>query len=316
MLWLIVPLALLLDLVFGDPLFIPHPVKIMGRAITGLEKLLRPLARSKRSERFTGCLLALIIPGTVYVLTLWVCWAAGTIHHNLEIVLSAWLISTTIAARGLMDVGRSVYRYLFYGELEPARKVVDGIVGRDTGDMNEQEMTRATVETMAENIVDAVVAPIFFAFIGGAPLAMTYRAINTLDSMVGYRNSRYLYFGWASARLDDLVNYIPARITGVLIVIAAIILRCQPVTAAVSIFRDSGKHPSPNSGIPEAGVAGALGVCLGGTNYYEGIPSFRPLMGVSPGNILGYDHIKQTIRFVYVTAILAVLLGSYVYKIL
>jgi adenosylcobinamide-phosphate synthase len=315
MLWLIVPLALLIDLVFGDPLFIPHPVKIIGRAITGLERLLRPLASSKRSERLTGCLLALIIPGTVYILTLCVCWLAGTIHHNLGNLVSAWLISTTIAARGLMDVGRSVYKYLFNGEQEQARKVVDGIVGRDTEDMNEQEMVRATVETMVENIVDAVVAPIFFAFIGGAPLAMTYRAINTLDSMVGYRNTRYLNFGWASARLDDLANYIPARITGVLIVIAAIILRRRPVNATVSIFRDSRKHPSPNSGIPEAGVAGALGVCLGGTNYYEGIPSFRPLMGVSSGNILGYDHIKQTIRFVYLTGILAVLLGSYMYKI-
>ncbi len=315
MLWLIVPLALLMDLVVGDPAVIPHPVKIIGWAITRLEKFLRLFTNSPSSERMAGCILALVIPGTVYVIMFGLCWLAARIHVNLGLIVSAWFISAAIAARGLMDVGNDVYQYLSKGEPEQARKVVDGIVGRDTEAMNEPEMVRATVETMAENIVDAVVAPIFFAFLGGAPGAMAYRAINTLDSMVGYRNSRYLHFGWASARLDDLANYIPARLTGVLIVITAAILRSRPVNAAVSIWRDSGKHPSPNSGIPEAGVAGALGVALGGLNYYEGIPSLRPLMGVSAGTALGCGHIKQTIRFVWLTGILAVLLGSSMYKI-
>ncbi|MDD2585885.1 MAG: adenosylcobinamide-phosphate synthase CbiB [Syntrophomonadaceae bacterium] len=313
MLWLIVPIALLIDLLWGDPSFIPHPVKIIGRAITAVEKFLRPLTVSKRSERFAGCFLALVIPGIVYIMTLCLCGLAGQIHHHLAILVSAWLISTTIAVRGLTDVGRLIYKYLSNGEQEQARKVVEGIVGRDTANMNEQEMVRATVETMAENIVDAVVAPIFFAFIGGAPLAMTYRAINTLDSMVGYRNDRYLNFGWASARLDDLVNYIPARITGVLIIIVAVILRYRTMNAVVSIFRDSKKHPSPNSGIPESGVAGALGISLGGTNYYDGIPSFRPLLGTPSLKGVEHDDIKKTIKFVYLTGILAVLLGSYLY---
>jgi len=179
--------------------------------------------------------------------------------------------------------------------------------------MNGQEIVRATVETIAENIVDGVIAPIFFAYIGGAPLAMTYRAINTLDSMVGYKNARYINFGWASARLDDVANYIPARITGVLIIMAAVMLRLSPVNAAAAMFRDSKKHPSPNSGIPEAGVAGALGIRLGGTNYYEGIPSVRPFLG-RPLKELSYDYIKPAIKFVYLTGILAVLLGSIVYK--
>lgn len=315
MLWLIVPIAFLLDLICGDPAFIPHPVRIMGRGITAVEKFLRPLTASKRSERLAGCFLALVIPGTAYIITLCLCSLAGEIHNYVEILVSAWLISTTIAVRGLTDVGRAVYKYLSNGEQEQARKVVDGVVGRDTAKMNEEDIVRATVETMAENTVDAVVAPIFFAFIGGAPLAMTYRAINTLDSMVGYRNTRYLNFGWASARLDDLANYIPARITGVLIVIGTIILRHRTKNTVVSILRDSKKHPSPNSGIPESGVAGALGVCLGGTNYYDGIVSYSPLLGTPSLKALEHGDVKKTIKFVYLTGILAVLSGSYIYLV-
>lgn len=313
MLWLIVPLAFIIDLLWGDPAFIPHPVQIIGRAITGLERILRPRVRSPRIERWAGCRLAVIIPGAVYAVTFGLCFLTGRIHSNFGFIVSVWLISTTISARGLRDVGCSVYRHLADGEPEQARQVVDGIVGRDTEDINEQEMIRATVETIAENIVDGVIAPIFFAYIGGAPLAMTYRAINTLDSMVGYKNDRYIHFGWASARLDDVANFIPARITGLLIIIAALILRFNPVEATKAMLRDSGKHPSPNSGIPEAGVAGALGVRLGGTNYYEGIPSVRPFMGESL-KALSYEDIKYAIKFVYLTGILAVLLGSMVYK--
>jgi len=314
MLWLTVPLAFIIDLLIGDPAFMPHPVQIIGRAISWLEKILRPRVSTPGSQRWSGCLLAAVIPGTVYAIVFGLCFLAGRIHSVLGLLVSVWLISTTISARGLREVGCSVYRHLVNGELEPARRVVDGIVGRDTVDINEQEMVRATVETIAENIVDGVIAPIFFAFIGGAPLAMAYRAINTLDSMVGYKNERYIDFGRASARLDDVANFIPARITGLLIIIAALMLRYSPVNAAKAMLRDSDKHPSPNSGIPEAGVAGALGVRLGGTNYYEGIPSVRPFMG-RPLRALGYADIKHAIKFVYLTGALAVLGGSLVCKV-
>lgn len=313
MLWLTVPLAFIVDLLIGDPAFMTHPVQIIGRAISWLERILRSRASSPGGERWLGCLLAVIIPGTVYAIVFGVCYLAGLIQSVLGFLVSVWLISTTISARGLREVGCSVYRHLANGEPEAARRVVDGIVGRDTGDINEQEMVRATVETIAENIVDGVIAPIFFAFIGGAPLAMAYRAVNTLDSMVGYKNERYINFGRASARLDDAANYIPARITGLLIIIAALMLRLNPLDAARAILRDSGKHPSPNSGIPEAGVAGALGVRLGGTNYYEGIPSVRPFMG-RPLRVLGNEDIKHAIKFVYLTGLLAVLFGSIVCK--
>ncbi len=315
MVWLTVPLAFLIDLAVGDPAGLPHPVKFIGQASGRMEKSLRILTKSSRGERMAGILLALLIPGTAWVVTWVLCYLAESIHSTAGILVSAWLISTTIAARGLVQVGNSVYTHLNQEEWVKARQAVDGIVGRDTDHMDETEMVRATVETMAENIVDGVVAPLFFAFLGGAPLAMAYRAVNTLDSMVGYRNERYLYFGWASARLDDLANYLPARITGVFIIGTAALLGFRPVNALRTIIHDSRQHPSPNSGIPEAGVAGALGVQLGGTNYYEGIPSFRPLLGLAD-NELDRQAIKQVARFVYAAGVMAVLSGVCIATIL
>lgn len=312
MLWMIVPLAFLIDLAVGDPTALPHPVKIVGRAITGLEKLLRNWTGTNRGERMAGIVMALVVPIGAWVATWVFCYLAGRIHSTVGILISAWLISTTISARGLVEVGNSVYQHLKRGEHSNARKVVDGIVGRDTETMDEAEMVRATVETMAENIVDGVVAPILFAFLGGAPAAMAYRAINTLDSMVGYRNERYLYFGWASARLDDMANYIPARISGIFIVMSAALLGYSAGDAMRTIVDDSSKHPSPNSGITEAGVAGALGIQLGGTNYYEGIPSCRPRMGVA-NTPLNREHIKQVARFIYAAGTLAVVFGASLY---
>jgi len=182
------------------------------------------------------------------------------------------------------------------------------IVGRDTGRMDAEEITRATVETVAENTVDGITAPLFYAFLGGAPLAMAYRAVNTLDSMVGYKNDCYLYFGRAAARFDDFVNYLPARLTGMLLVIAAFILRLNARRVWTVVRRDAPGHPSPNSGIPEAAVAGALGVRLGGWNSYQGSLSFRPYLGeaIVP---LQADHIRQVVRVMYVTAALALSSG-------
>jgi len=307
--WFAVLVAFLLDLVIGDPKFLPHPVKIIGFLINRVEALLRPIARTKGRQRLTGIFLALFIPTVVYGGTSGLCWLAAQVSPILQYIIIIWLISTTVATRGLADVGKIIYRHLIKKETEQARKVVDGIVGRDTGSMDEKEMVRATVETLSENMVDAVVAPLFYAFLGGAPLAMAYRAVNTLDSMVGYRNPYYLYFGWASARLDDLANYIPARLTGLLLVVAAFFCRYRAAEAVRVIFRDSGKHPSPNSGIPESGVAGALGICLGGTNYYEGVPSYRPLMGNLPGRELECSVIPEVVKLLYGTGILAVFCG-------
>ncbi len=206
--------------------------------------------------------------------------AARSIHEWLGYLVSTWFISTTIAIKGLKDAAYLVYNPLRTGNLADARKYTGYIVGRDTDELGEEELTRAVVETVAENIVDAVIAPLFYALIGGAPLAMLYRASNTLDSMVGYRNDRYRHFGWASARWDDAMNWIPARLTGLLLILVALL---QPglsaKRAAAAIRRFAHLHPSPNSGIPESAVAGALGIELGGLNVYGGAASERARLG-------------------------------------
>ena len=185
-----------------------------------------------------------------------------------------------IAIKGLKDAAYLVYNPLRKGNLAEARKYTGYIVGRDTDELREEELTRAVVETVAENIVDAVIAPLFYALIGGAPLAMLYRASNTLDSMVGYRNDRYRHFGWASARWDDAMNWIPARLTGLLLILVALLKPgLSAKRAAAAIRRFAHLHPSPNSGIPESAVAGALGIELGGLNVYGGAASERARLG-------------------------------------
>jgi adenosylcobinamide-phosphate synthase len=180
------------------------------------------------------------------------------------------------------------------------------IVGRTTSELEEPEITRATVETVAENMVDAVVSPLFFALLGGAPLAMLYRAANTLDSMVGYRSDKYIYFGWASARWDDVMNWLPARLTGCLLVAAAVCRRgCSGLRAARSIRQFARLHPSPNSGIPESAVAGALGIELGGVNVYHGRTSERARMGWALRE-RGKADIIRTVELLYTVSFLIV----------
>jgi adenosylcobinamide-phosphate synthase len=300
--------AYLIDLAVGDPRWLPHPVVLIGKAIEKLESLMRCFAKSPFSLQLTGVLTAVLITGGSWFLTFLLTSWCFKINYWAGSLLSVWLISTTIAARGLAGAAGEIYSLLREGNLAAARDKVGMIVGRDTGEMDPGGVTRATVETVAENIVDGVVAPVFYAFIGGAPLAMAYRAVNTLDSMLGYKNERYIYFGMASARLDDLANYIPARITGMLLIAAAFLLRMNPKRALAAILRDAPGHPSPNSGIPESAVAGALGIRLGGLNYYGGHPSFRAYMG-EDRVLLGPVHIIHTIRLMYIASGLAVIVG-------
>ena len=230
--------------------------------------------------RAKGVLLTVSTVVLSFCVMLLLILAARSIHEWLGYVVSTWFISTTIAIKGLKDAAYLVYNPLRTGNLADARKYTGYIVGRDTDELGEEELTRAVVETVAENIVDAVIAPLFYALIGGAPLAMLYRASNTLDSMVGYRNDRYRHFGWASARWDDAMNWIPARLTGLLLILVALL---QPglsaKRAAAAIRRFAHLHPSPNSGIPESAVAGALGIELGGLNVYGGAASERARLG-------------------------------------
>lgn len=296
----------LTDLLVGDPPRIPHPVVMIGRGIVCLEKVARYLFSSPAGLKVAGAGIALVIPVLGYVITIFILWAAGQVSDWFALLLGAWLVSTTMATRGLAEAAQEIKFILTKGDLAAARQRVGWIVGRDTVDMPGDEIVRATVETTAENTVDAVVAPLFYACIGGPPLAMAYRAINTLDSMLGYKNEKYLHLGWASARLDDIAGYLPARITGIFMVMAAWLANRNWRGALACWKRDAALHPSPNSGIPESIMAGALGVRLGGANVYGGAISFRPYLG-DQVELLRPDHIDRATHMLYLTAAIAAL---------
>lgn len=304
---LIAAAAIVMDWIIGDPKWPTHPVIWIGRFIGMLEKRLRPegAAKSAKELRRLGVILTVTTVLLSFAVLYVVSEAAARIHPWLGYAVSAWYISTTIAVKGLKDAAMLVYRPLLAGNLEDARTYTGYIVGRDTASMEEKETVRATVETVAENTVDAFVSPVIFALLGGAPLAMLYRAANTLDSMVGYRNERYLYFGWASARLDDVLNYIPARIAGILLSLGALLslgfTACGRSMKA--IYRFASLHPSPNSGIPESAVAGALGIELGGRNVYFGTASERARLGW-PLRPLAARDIIRTVRLLYLVSML------------
>jgi adenosylcobinamide-phosphate synthase len=287
--------AILLDLLMGDPRWFPHPVVYIGRLVSSLEKLLLRLCKNRR---IGGVLLLLLTVGITVGFTLLLLKGAYTISpyagHSVAVVLS-W---SCLAARSLHRESKLVADALVSGDLAEARRYLSYIVGRDTANLEEEEIWRAVVETVAENTSDGVIAPLLYLMIGGPVLGLAYKAVNTLDSMVGYKNERYLQFGWASARFDDLANYIPARLTGLLVVLIAPFFGLTVKRAWRIMRRDGRNHSSPNSGIPEAAVAGALGVRLGGTNIYGGVPVEKPTIGV-PFTPLSFDTWKQAVRLMY-----------------
>lgn len=300
-------LALLLDLLVGDPRWTPHPVVGIGKAVTRLEKKLYrgnlpPRRLYRQGLVLVGSVLALTLLSTLAVL-----YFSYLVHPFLNRALYTWFLASTLAVRGLGEAGLGIYRSLDKGNLGEARRKAGEIVGRDTGGLEEKEVVRAAVETVAENTVDGVTAPLFYALLGGLPLALLYKAVNTLDSMVGYRDERYIYFGRASARLDDLANYIPARLTALAMLPAAALLRFNWKRGWETMMGDARRHPSPNSGLAEALVAGALGVQLGGVNYYRGVPSRRAPMGrktreLQRGDIQAAVSLMQLTTFLFLAA--------------
>ncbi len=280
----ILALAFGLDLLIGDPAWMPHPVRWIGSAITGIERKLRRVTASPAGERLAGVVLVALIVLPAYGLTATVVDLLGSLTGAgavLGMALVVLLAATTLATRELLRSAGRVIDAVRQGDLTDARTQVSMIVGRDTAKLDEQGVLRAAIETLAENLSDGIVAPLFYFAVGGLPLAMAYKAVNTLDSMVGYRNDRYRFFGWAAARLDDAANFIPARLSGLLIV-CAVLLRGAPRQAAQAwtvLLRDGRNHSSPNSGVPEAAMAGALGVLLGGPNSYGGVLVEKPYIG-------------------------------------
>ncbi|MBI4743805.1 MAG: cobalamin biosynthesis protein CobD [Actinobacteria bacterium] len=284
----------------------PHPVVLIGKAILSMENLLRKIIKN---EKIAGIILTFSIVSSVYIGTYLLIYVLFSLNKTLGYIISIWLISTTISAKGLKKAAIQISTELKNKNIKKTRMLTGEIVGRDTNSLKEDELIRTTIESVAENTVDGVIAPVFYSFLGGAPLALAYRAINTLDSMVGYKNARYIKFGWASAKLDDLANFIPARIAAFLIPAAAFICKKEALRSLKTILRDRLKHPSPNSGIPEAGIAGALGVRLGGLNFYEGRKRFRPYIGDSI-NSFSTVQIKETVNLCYIVSIMFIIVGT------
>ncbi|MDO8356871.1 MAG: adenosylcobinamide-phosphate synthase CbiB [Nitrospirota bacterium] len=303
--------ACIVDAVVGDPRGFPHPVRWLGSVVEWCDRHVDRLAFSPPKQRMAGVLLAAALPTGAYAAGAVLIWLGGSIDPLVGTVVTVLLAWTTLAARDLMDHVLSVQRALQSHSLPEARSAVAQIVGRDTEEMAEADIVRATVETIAESTADGIVAPLFYLVIGGAPLALAYKAINTLDSMIGHLDDRYRWFGWASARLDDVANFLPARITALLLVLSAGILsRSWPVMqrAWQVLLRDGGQHPSPNSGRPEAAMAGALGVQLGGVNRYDGLSLERPCLG-DPVQPLTQAHIGRALALMLWTSLLGTVLS-------
>lgn len=307
-----------LDWLLGDPPRASHPVVVIGRAAAALERVLWRRGPAL-GQRVRGALLALaVVSGTAAVSSA-LLWAAARL--GLGQLLGIWWLATALAARGLFDHALVVERRLRAGDLSGARAAVGRIVGRDTERLSPEEVARAAVESVAENTGDGVLAPLFYAALGAAlgprwlppaagaaVFALVYKAVNTLDSMVGYRSERYRDFGWASARLDDLANLVPARLGALVVVLAAPLAGGSFVRALGTLRRDGRRHPSPNSGQLEAAYAGALGVGLGGPSAQGGVPRERARIGeaIRP---LGWEAIAAARRLLVWTSVLGTLLA-------
>ena len=297
-----------LDGLLGDPRWMPHPVRWMGACINRFEPVFRNRVASGAMRRIAGIFLALFVPGLSF-LTAWCALKlAFLVHpwfgHLLWIVLGY----TTLAAKDLANHAWEVYHRLCAGALLEARQAVSFMVGRDTERLTETEISRATIESVAENTSDGVVAPLFYLVVGGPPLALAYKAVNTLDSMIGHRDASYRDIGWASAKLDDFANLIPSRMSAGLLVVSAHV-RCATAANAWKIYRrDCAKHASPNSGHPEAAIAGALGIRLGGPTVYKGVQVERPFIG-DPTNVPHPRHVPMAIELMWISFGLAIVLA-------
>lgn len=299
--------AWILDRLLGDPHHWPHPVRWIGALTALAQRIVRRYCRSEAALSIGGGLMWFCVVGTTFGVAWGLLHFANAIHPWLGWIVEVWMIFTVLAARSLDDAARDVELPLSEGNLEESRKKLAWIVGRDTSQLQMPQINRAVVETVAENTVDGVIAPLFFLLLGGAPLAMAYKAVNTLDSMVGYKHPKYRAIGMVSARMDDLANFIPARISWLLLSAAAWMCRNNAIDALRIGWRDRYNHSSPNCGWSEATVAGALGIRLGGPNEYFGQRMDKPWLGEASREIAVGD-ISATIQLMWVASTLALLL--------
>ena len=299
------------DLIVGDPYSFSHPVRYIGNLIRYIEKKIRKIAKTDIELKIGGFVLWFFTVIPTYLIT-YLIVKLSSFNIYLFLFVNSLIIYTTLATKCLKDEAVKIYRVLQTGDLKQSRIQLSYIVGRDTEHLDKSEIIRATVETVAENTVDGIIAPMFYAFIGGAPLAMAYKAINTLDSTVGYKNEKYLHLGFASAKIDDISNYIPARISVLLMYIASLVLGYNHKECARIAIRDRKNHKSPNCAYPEGSVAGALGIQLGGTNIYFGKEVYKPTIGDKDREI-EIDDIVKTNKIMYATSITSMIVFTLLY---
>ena len=302
---LAVILGFILDLIVGDPHWLYHPIRLVGHLISGLEKLLRSIfQKTEQGELIAGGFLLVLTAGITTAAAWGLLFAAGLVHPYLKFALEVIMCYWVLATKSLKTETMKVYDALKSGELKKARFAVSMVVGRDTEVLDDIGVTKAAVETVAENASDGVIAPLLFLMIGGAPLGFFYKAVNTMDSMVGYKNDKYLYFGRAAAKFDDVLNYIPARLSGMLMCGAAAFCGMDPKNAWRIYRRDRYNHSSPNSAHTEAAAAGAMHIQLAGNAYYFGKLYEKPTLG-DPDRPVEYEDIPRVNRLLYATAILS-----------
>ena len=299
-------IAYVLDLIFGDPQNVIHPVQVIGKIISTGEKILL----RKKYKFLAGAVLNIFTVSITYTLMYLI--SKSVKISVFFMIIEIYLMYTIFSINSLAREGNRVYRILKEGDIEKARKDLSYLVSRDTEMMDEKMIIRSTMETISENTVDGIVAPMFYMFLGGMPLAMAYKAINTLDSMVGYKNEKYMDFGKFSAKVDDAVNFIPARITGILIVLASMILGYDYKNSLKIFIRDRKNHSSPNSAHSEASVAGALGVQFGGKVSYFGKEINKPTIGDKIKDF-ELEDIRKNIRIMYVTSFLSLVIFSLIF---
>jgi cobalamin biosynthesis protein cobD len=299
-------IAYVLDLIFGDPQNVVHPVQVIGKIISAGEKVLL----RKKYKFLAGAVLNIFTVSITYTLMYLI--SKSVKISVFFMIIEIYLMYTIFSINSLAREGNRVYRILKEGDIEKARKDLSYLVSRDTEMMDEKMIIRSTMETISENTVDGIVAPMFYMFLGGMPLAMAYKAINTLDSMVGYKNEKYMDFGKFSAKVDDAVNFIPARITGILIVLASMILGYNYKNSLKIFIRDRKNHSSPNSAHSEASVAGALGVQFGGKVSYFGKEIDKPTIGDKTKEF-ELEDIRKNIRIMYVTSFLSLVIFSLIF---
>ena len=296
----------ILDLLIGDPDNPVHPVRIIGKMCSSLESKFRKILKNKLKT--AGFIVWIITVAITLFTTYMLVYMSNKVNIYIKIMIEGILIYFCISSKGLIVEGLKVINYLIKDDMEKARHQLSYIVGRDTKSLDKEGIIRAVIETIAENMSDGVIAPLFYAGIFGAPLAMVYKAVNTMDSMFGYKNDKYMEFGYFPAKLDDVFNYIPARLTGILIVISSFVLRYNYKNSYKIYKRDRYNHTSPNSAHPEAAMAGALDIQLGGANYYFGKLVVKPTIGDKTKDI-EVEDVNRTAKVLYLSSFIGFLLS-------